>query len=68
MAAYKITLTGIVNDNFPIVVDNEIYEVKNNAAGDDLVFNYICKKVKIVGQISKIRKLKIITDESFEVI
>jgi len=68
VAAYRITLIGKINDNFQIVVDNEIYEVKNNAAGNDLVFNYKSKKVKIVGHISKIRKLKIITVESFEVI
>ena len=68
VAAYRWTLVGKVNDNFQIVVDNEIYEVKNNAVGDDLVFNYISKKVKIVGQISETRKFKIITVESFEVI
>ena len=68
LAAYRLTLVGKVNDNFQIVVDNVIYEVKNNAVGDDLVFNYISMKVKVVGQISKIRRLKIITVESFEII
>ena len=65
VTAYRITLIGKVNDNFQIVADNETYEVKNNAVGDDLVFNYVHKKVKIIGHISETRKfkIKVITDE-----
>ena len=66
----RVILIGKVNDNFQIVADNETYEVKNNAVGDDLVFNYVNKKVRIVGHISLTRKFKItvITVESFEVV
>ena len=68
VAAYRITLVGEVNDNNQIVADNEIYEVDNNAVGDDLVLNYIAQKVKVVGVLKHTRKFKIITVESIEVV
>ena len=68
VAAYKVTLVGEVNDSQQFVADNEIYEVDNNAVGDDLVLNYIAQKVKVVGQIKEIRESKIIKVESFEVV
>ena len=68
VAAYRVTLVGEVNDNQQFVADNEIYEVDNNAVGDDLVLNYIARKVKVVGQIKEIRESKIIKVESFEVV
>ena len=68
VAAYRITFVGEVNDNNQIVADNEIYEVSDNATGDDLVFNYIAQKVKVVGQLKENDELKIITVESFEVV
>jgi hypothetical protein len=69
-ATDRVTLLGKVNDNFQIVAGNETYEVKNNAAGDDLVINYVSKKVRVVGHVSETRKfkIKVITVESFEVI
>ena len=68
VAAYRIIFVGEVNDNNQIVADNEIYEVDNNAVGDDLVVNYIAQKVKVVGILKHTRKFKIITVESFEVV
>jgi hypothetical protein len=68
VSAYMVTLVGEVNDNNQFVADNEIYEVDNNAVGDDLVVNYIAEKVKLVGILKHTRKSKIITVESFEVI
>ena len=67
-AAYKITLVGEVNDNHQFVADDETYEIKNNAAGDDLVLNYVSLKVKVVGILKQTRESKILTVESFEVI
>lgn len=73
-AADRITLIGEVNDNNQIIADNQIYEVENNAAGDDLVLNYIAQKVKIVGQLKVVKQsnesdeYKVITVESFEVV
>jgi hypothetical protein len=68
VAAFRITLVGEVNDNQQFVADNEIYEVDNNAAGEDLVLNYIAQKVKVVGLIKETRESKIIKVESFEVV
>ena len=66
--AKRVTLIGEVNDSHQIVADNEIYDVDDNATGDDLVTNYIAQKVKVVGQIRESDELKIITVESFEVV
>ena len=66
--AEKVTLIGEVNDNHQIVADNEIYDVDDNAMGDDLVLNYIAQKVKVVGQLRESEESKIITVESFEVV
>ena len=74
VAADRITLIGEVNDNQQIVANNEIYDVDHNAAGDDLVLNYIAQKVKVVGQLKVVGQsdgsdeYKIITVESFEVV
>ena len=56
------------NDNNQFVVDHEIYEIDNNAVGDDLVLSFISQKVKVVGILKETRKFKIITVESFEVV
>jgi hypothetical protein len=74
VAADRITLIGEVNDNQQIVANNEIYDVNHNAAGDDLVLNFIAQKVKVVGQLKVVQQSdesdasKIITVESFEVV
>ena len=74
VAADRITLIGEVNDNQQIVANNEIYDVDHNAAGDDLVLNFIAQKVKVVGQLKVVQQSdesdasKIITVESFEVV
>ena len=73
-AAVRVTLIGEVNDNNQLVADNEIYEVDNNAVGDDLVLNYIAQKVKVIGQLKVVSQsnqsdeYKMIKVESFEVI
>jgi hypothetical protein len=74
VAADRVTLVGEVNDNQQIVADNEIYEVEHNAAGDDLVLNYVSQKVKVVGQLEIVGQsdgsdeYKLIKVESFEVV
>lgn len=69
VAAFKITLVGEVNDNQQFLADNdEIYEIDNNAVGEDLVLNYIAQKVKVVGILKETRDSKIIKVESFEVV
>jgi hypothetical protein len=68
VAATTVILIGEVNDNQQIVTDNEIYEVEHNAVGDDLVLNYIAKRVKVVGIFKETCEYKIITVESFEIV
>ena len=68
VAVNRTTLVGEVNYSYQIVADNKIYEVEHNAAGDDLVLNYIAQKVKVVGHLRESDELKIITVESFEVV
>jgi hypothetical protein len=73
-AALSITLIGEINDNNQLVADNEIYEIDNNAVGDDLVLNHVAQKVKVVGQLKVVREsgesdeFKLIKVESFEVV
>ena len=73
-AALRVTLIGEVNDNQQFVADHEIYEIDNNAVGDDLVFNHIAQRVKVTGQIKSVREsgesdaYKVIKVESFEVV
>lgn len=72
--AMMVTLVGEVNDNQQLVADNEIYEIDNNAVGDDLVLNHVAEKVKVVGQLKVVREssesnqFKLIKVESFEVV
>lgn len=73
-AAVRVTLIGEVNDNQQFIADNEIYEIDNNAVGDDLVFNYIAQRVKVTGLVKSVREsgdsdaYKVIKVESFEVV
>jgi hypothetical protein len=68
VAAYRVTLVGKVNDNHQFVADGETYEIDDNAAGEDLILNYLNMKVKAVGILRETRKYKIIKIESFEVV
>jgi len=68
VAAFQLTLVGEVNDKQQFVADDEIYEIDNNAVGEDLVLNYMAQKVKVVGILKETRDYKIIKVESFEVV
>ena len=46
-----ITIVGQVNDANQIISDGEIYEVDDTPQGDDLVKNYIGRKVKVTGKL-----------------
>ena len=73
-AALRVTLIGEVNDNQQFVADNEIYEIDNNAVGDDLVFNHVAQRVKVIGQVKSVREsgesdaYRVLKVESFEVV
>ena len=66
--ADEVTIIGEVNDAHQIVADNQLYEVADNALGDDLVYNYISEKVKVTGFVTEKNDMKIITVMSFEVV
>jgi phage gp45-like len=66
--ADEVTLIGEVNDNYQIVVGDQVYEVTNNSAGDDLVLNHVGRKVKLTGSLNETNGVKIITVKSFEIL
>jgi hypothetical protein len=66
--AAEVTIIGEVNDMRQIVADKQIYEVDENALGDELVYDYISEKVKVTGIITERDDMKIITVTSFEVV
>ena len=74
VAAAMVTLGGERKVNNQLVADNEIYEVDNNAMGDDLVLNYMAQRVKVVGQLKYVRQsgdsdgYQLIKVQSFEVV
>ena len=63
-----VTIIGEVNDAQQIVANNQLYEVAENALGDDLVYNYISERVKVTGSVEEKDDMKIITVMSFEVV
>ena len=65
--AGEVTIIGEVNDTHQIVADRQIYEVDENALGDDLVLNYVSEKVKVTGFVTEKDDMKIITVKSFEI-
>jgi hypothetical protein len=66
--AAEVTIIGEVNDTRQIVADKQIYEVEENALGDELVYDYISERVKVTGFISEKDDMKIITVTRFEVV
>jgi hypothetical protein len=66
--AAEVTIIGEVNDTRQIVADKQIYEVDENALGDELVYDYISERVKVTGFISEKDDMKIITVTRFEVV
>ena len=66
--ANAVTIIGEVNDAQQIIADNQLYEVADNALGDDLVYNYISLRVKVTGFVTQKEEMKIITVTSFELV
>ena len=66
--AAEITIVGKVNYSYQIMADDQIYEVANTAMGDDLVMNYIAKKVEVTGTVEEKGGMKVITVKSFKVV
>jgi hypothetical protein len=52
--ADDVTIMGEVNDQYQVVGANgQVYEIAENDAGDDLILNYIGKKVMVTGTLSQ---------------
>ncbi len=66
--ANEITIVGEVNYSYQIVADGQTYEVANTVTGDDLVMNYMAKKVEVTGMVEDKGEVKIITVKSFKVV
>ncbi len=63
-----VTIIGEVNDSNQIMVDGEIYEVDDSTQGDDLVKNYIGRKVKVTGKLRIEGDMRILDVTQFEVV
>jgi len=68
ISADSVTITGIVNDNYQILADNDqVYEIAEGDKGDELI-ELVGKKVKAVGITEEIDGEKIIAVTSYEII
>jgi hypothetical protein len=64
----RVTITGTVNENYQIVVDDgDVYEVEETEKGHEVV-ELVGKKVKVTGTVEEIEDMKLITIISYEVI
>jgi hypothetical protein len=63
-----VKIVGEVNDSNQIVVDGEIYEVDDTPQGDDLVKNYIGRKVKVTGKMRIEGDMRILDVTQFKVV
>ena len=63
-----VTIVGEVNNTNQIISDGEIYEVDDTPQGDDLVKNYIGKKVNVTGKLRIEGDMRIIDVTAFEVV
>ncbi len=66
--ASEMTIFGEVNYSYQIIAADQVYEVANTAIGDDLVINFIAKKVEVTGTVEEKGEKKIITVISFKVV
>jgi hypothetical protein len=69
IAAFDVvTIVGEVNDSNQIIADGETYEVDETPQGDDLVKNYIDRKVKVTGKLRIEGDMRILDVTKFEVV
>ena len=59
---------GEVNDTNQIISDGEIYEVDDTPQGDDLVKNYIGRKVRVTGKLRIEGDMRILEVTAFEAV
>lgn len=63
-----VTVVGVVNGSGQIIADGEIYEVDDTPEGNDLVSNYIGRKVKVTGKLRIEGDMRILDITEFEVV
>lgn len=64
----QVILTGEINDTFQLVADGKVFDIAETPEGDDLVRNYISKKVKVTGWLEKGPEIDVIRVRGFEVV
>ena len=62
-----VTIVGEVNGSNQIESEGEIYEIDDTPQGDDLVKNYIGKKVKVTGKLRIEGDMRVLDVTNFEV-
>ena len=63
-----VTIVGVVNGTNQIVADDEIYEVDDTPQGNDLVKNYVGRRVKVTGNLRIEGDMRVLDVTEFEVI
>ena len=64
----KVTITGVVSENFQIITDKEeVFEIASNEEGDEVV-KLVGEKVRVKGILSTYEDEKYIHVESYEVV
>ena len=63
-----VTIVGVVNGSGQIIADEEIYEVDDTPQGNDLVNNFIDRKVKVTGKLRIEGDMRILDVTKFEVV
>lgn len=65
----RVTILATVTDGYQLVGDDgQPYEVENTSKGNDLVLNYIGRKVEVVGTVVDEIDYKVITVETFRIL
>jgi hypothetical protein len=67
-ASDMIKIVGKVNDVNQIIVDGEIFEVDDTPEGNDLVTNYISRKVEVTGKLRIEGDMRIIAVTEFKIV
>jgi hypothetical protein len=67
-ASDMVKIVGKVNDANQIIVDGEIFEVDDTSEGNDLVTNYIGRKVEVLGKLKIEGDMRIISVKQFNTI
>jgi len=67
-ASNVIKIVGKVNDANQVIVDGEIFEVDDTPEGNDLVTNFIGRKVEVIGKLKIEGDMRIIAVKQFKTV